>query len=160
MEKDFELKGIQDVMKKLNEAAGKLENRSMSGIIKAMILVHRSVETQEPKVPVDTGNLRHSWFYVTNRGKGKTNASFKGKDAGKMSGDHSAVVARAKATAQSERWPTGVFGFSANYGTFVHENLEPTVRWNRQGSGPKYLEAAIKREKNNMLKVIHEEAKL
>ncbi len=170
MKKDFELKGIQGIMKKLNEAAGKFENRSMSGIIKAMVLVHRSMETNDPKIPVDLANLRHSFFYTTNRGPGKTGAAFQGPDAGKMSADHAAAVSRAGITAQSQRWPTGVMGFSANYAVYVHENTEAdfarpikiggVLKKRRPGAGAKFFESALKREHANMLKVIHEEAKL
>ncbi|MCK5019475.1 MAG: hypothetical protein KAS32_20620 [Candidatus Peribacteraceae bacterium] len=45
------------------------------------------------------------------------------------------------------------FGFSANYAIYVHENLT-AINWKRPGSGPKFLEAAIKRNTFKILLII------
>jgi len=50
--------------------------------------------------------------------------------------------------------PVVVMGFSAEYAVYVHENMEPAVNWGRPGSGPKFFEAAFKRNKQAMLKLI------
>lgn len=46
-----------------------------------------------------------------------------------------------------------IFGFSANYAAYVHENMT-AQNWNRPGSGPKFLEAAIKRNTYKILLII------
>jgi hypothetical protein len=51
------------------------------------------------------------------------------------------------------------FGFSANYAIYVHERIDPTINWNVPGSGPKFLEAAIKRNTTRILQIMGEEIK-
>jgi len=48
------------------------------------------------------------------------------------------------------------FGFSANYAYFVHERLGD-INWNVPGSGPKFLESAIKRNTDKILRIMKEE---
>lgn len=50
--------------------------------------------------------------------------------------------------------PSVEFGFTAFYAPYVHEMLEPEVEWTEPNSGPKFLEAHIKRELGEMLKII------
>lgn len=52
--------------------------------------------------------------------------------------------------------PRVVLGFSAYYAVFVHENLE-AKNWSRPGSGPKFLEAAIKRNEAEVKRILVEE---
>lgn len=49
--------------------------------------------------------------------------------------------------------PVRVFGFSANYATFIHEDMKPK-NFKRPGSGPKFLEAAIKNNKTAIVATI------
>jgi hypothetical protein len=58
------------------------------------------------------------------------------------------------------------FGFSANYAMYVHERVEGApwgdgvvgdINWNEPGSGPKFLEAAIKRNIDKILIIMGEE---
>jgi hypothetical protein len=57
-----------------------------------------------------------------------------------------------------------IIGFSANYALFVHEMLQSqtgnSINWNRAGSGPKFLEAAIKRNAVMILGIIQATAKI
>ncbi len=55
--------------------------------------------------------------------------------------------------------PGLLIGFSANYATFVHENLE-AVNWTRKGSGPKFLEKALERNHKEILEEISKSIKL
>lgn len=50
--------------------------------------------------------------------------------------------------------PSVEFGFTAFYAPFVHEMLSPEIEWKEPNSGPKFLEAHIKRELGEMLKII------
>jgi hypothetical protein len=56
------LKGLDDVMKNLNKEVQAIEGKTMKGLIKAAIIVRRDMDKTSPKIPVDTGNLRSSWF--------------------------------------------------------------------------------------------------
>jgi hypothetical protein len=51
-----------------------------------------------------------------------------------------------------------IVGFSANYAVFVHENVG--AHFNRPGSGAKFFEASLKRNKNNILKIIQRKARI
>lgn len=50
--------------------------------------------------------------------------------------------------------PIVVMGFTAEYAVYVHENMEPSVKWSRPGSGPKFFEAAFKRNTQKMIRLI------
>lgn len=61
------LTGIKTVMKNLNKEVKLIEGRSAAGLFRAAILVRRDMEKTEPKIPIDTGNLRASWFTTMTR---------------------------------------------------------------------------------------------
>lgn len=50
-------------------------------------------------------------------------------------------------------------GFTAEYAFVVHENVNPKVQWKRPNSGPKFLEASLKRNFKIMLGILASEAK-
>jgi hypothetical protein len=114
------LQGLDTVMANLNEAIRDIENRSMKGLIEGAIIIRRDMDKTSPRIPVDTGNLRSSWFttpfYVGN-------------------------------------YPALLMGFTANYALYVHEMIGP-INWNRKGSGPKFLEASLKRNIKEVLEAI------
>jgi hypothetical protein len=56
------IKGFDNVMKNLNKEIKAIKDRTQAGLIQATIIVRRSTEKTEPLTPVDTGNLRASWF--------------------------------------------------------------------------------------------------
>lgn len=56
---------------------------------------------------------------------------------------------------KTEKGPAITVGFSANYAVWVHENLE-AKNWTRSGSGPKFFEKALDRNKDTILQVIKE----
>ena len=45
-------------------------------------------------------------------------------------------------------------GFDKPYAVYVHENMNTKVKWTRQGSGPKFLELALKRNTEEISKVV------
>lgn len=127
--------GLDNLMGNLNKELEKNKLQSLSGFTRVAILLRRETITVSPTVPLDTGNLRGSWFteFMTD------------------------IVTR----------NVGMrFGFSANYAAYVHERLEGApwgdgvvgdINWNEPGSGPKFLEAAIKRNTDKMLIIMGEE---
>jgi len=127
--------GLDALNKSLNKELERNKLQSLNGFTRVGALINREVMTVSPTVPIDEGNLRGSWFteFMTD------------------------IVTR----------NTGMrFGFSANYAAYVHERVEGApwgdgvvgpINWNAPGSGPKFLEAAIKRNPGKILLIMGEE---
>ena len=119
-----------------------------------------------PLIPMDTGNLRASWFTATSTGEGEAGdyASFRGNNASEMQSNHGAVTSACSQMAAKYKYPVLVMGFSANYATYVHEMVdagrEEGINWKRPGSGPKFFESALKRNKKNILEIIRENTQI
>ena len=65
--------------------------------------------------------------------------------------------------AEAGKYPSKTFnvvalGFGAEYAAWVHENVG--AKFQRPGAGAKFLEAALKREQNNIEKIIQATAKI
>jgi len=125
------IRGFNKVLGNLNKEIQAIKGRTMAGMIGAAAYIRADMEHTSPTVPVDTGNLRASWFvtpYETPRVKGV------------------------------------IMGFSASYALWVHEMVESvngnSINWNRAGSGPKFLEAAIKRNATMILGIIQSTVKI
>lgn len=168
------LKGLDKVVGRLKKDVPKeVERLSEAGLIKASIIVRRDMEKTSPKTPIDTSNLRASWFVVT-RQESKSNPEFKGEDASKMSSDHSAAISEMQGKAMSSMKPILLMGFSARYAAAVHEGLtksggamdfsSPRMRKGkmvkrRPGAGAKFFESAIERNRKAMAEAINGELK-
>jgi len=159
--------GLADVMRNLNKEIAGLKARTMKGFIRATIIVRRSMDLQEPLIPVDLGNLRSSWFVVTSGGDFDSQAptpfpsgGFFGDDAALLAIDRNNVMSGMQTAADmlSSRGPVVVFGFSAGYAVFVHENYG--AHFQRPGAGAGFLIAAIWNNKTGILQVVLEEAKI
>ena len=141
------LKGLNKVLNNLNREVGEIEKNAKEGLFNAARLVRQSTETKEPKVPVDKGNLRNSWTQ--------------------------AIIPQPDPTKIRLR-----FGYTAAYAFFVHEKVDGAgdagglaatgsgafgggfvnPNWKRPGSGPKWFQVAINRERDEMVKAIGESA--
>ena len=154
------LSGLKEVEAGLNKAIAEIKETSLKGLIRAAIVIRDDMEHTPPKIPVDLGNLRAS-CYIAASGKGavESGSNFTGKDASRLSSDHSQSVSSATAETASDKNPSVIIGFSAYYAVYVHE-MPDTNNFNRAGSGPKFLEDAIKRNEQRILSIIAEEAKI
>ncbi len=156
-------RGLNKVMKNLNEEIQKIENRSAKGLIHAAIIPIRDSETKTPKVPVKYGNLRASRFVVSTQGEeripGQIKASFEGKNAGTEMSRHAMIVSKSRNFIKTSKKPLVVLGYSANYAAFVHET-DKKVNWTRTGSGAKFLEAHLRSNSDEMIKTIKKYAKI
>lgn len=89
------------------------------GTIEGLAILDEDMKKTPPTIPLDTGNLRSSWFIEPMTGKAKGYAF--------------AVLA----------------GFGANYAVYVHEMTDEAygkeINWSEPGSGPKFLEYGLKR---------------
>ncbi len=128
------ISGLDTMMKGLNGKLIEYQVSGVQGMRNAAGFIRRDMEITPPKVPVDIGNLRASWFIESTRqvsqGKNRVGVSF---------------------------------GFSANYAVYVHERMEGApwgdgvvgdINWSRPGSGAKFLESAIKRNVFKILLII------
>jgi hypothetical protein len=154
------VKGVGRYIRRLNREINKIGPRTLKGLIRAGIIVIRGTEKTPPLTPLDTGNLRASRFLVTSRGGTSFggNPQFKGDDSAKMAADHGTVLNSAKADAISSGQPMVVLGYTAHYAAEVHENVSATFQ--RPGAGAKFLQASLRRNEKEMLRVIAEEAKI
>jgi hypothetical protein len=59
---EFKITGFDKVKSNLNKEIQGIKGRSMRGLIESSIIIRRSMETTPPKIPIDLGNLRASWF--------------------------------------------------------------------------------------------------
>lgn len=65
------IKGVDKVMTNLNKEINKIKKRSMEGLIEAVIMLERDMDETSPTIPIDSGDLRASFFrdprYVVDR---------------------------------------------------------------------------------------------
>ena len=124
------IKGMDIVMSNLNKEIAKIKVGAAAGLLEAAILIRRNMDKTPPLIPIDEGNLRASWFTETIK-------SIQGFGV--------------------------LMGFSANYATFVHEMVDRVgkkINWSRPGSGPKFFEKSIKRNKDKILQIIGNNARI
>lgn len=148
--------GLEKLIANLNKEVVKIKGKTMRGFIEVAILIRRSSETAAPVVPVDWGNLRNSFF--TTAASGSASGHFKGPQSGELSAEHSSVKAKYKAEVDKDPQPMMVLGYSANYSTFAHENME--AHFQRPGSGPKFLETSIDHNKRKILYLLKKYAEI
>lgn len=159
------LQGVETVMRNLNKEIAAIKGRTLKGLIRAQIIIRRDMETTAPVIPVETGNLRSSYFTVTSNEKiaagmkRSATGGFKGKDAARLAGDHSATMSTYASTAKSRGIPNVIMGFSAYYAAYVHE-MVGAQNWSRESSGAKFFESSIQRNSGAVLRMIAEEAKI
>jgi len=154
---------LQNIIYNLNKEIMKVEGATQSGLIRAVNLIHQETEKGSVRVPVDTSNLRHSWFYVTAKGGvGGSTGKFIGKNAGRLAAEHAAMRTEMKGKAKSlftqYKGPFVIAGYSANYTLWVHEMMG--AKFKRRGAGPKWFEIAIKNKQGEILKIIQSNAKI
>lgn len=145
-----------------------MKSRTHTGMINAVIVLNRAAE---PGTPIDTGNLRSSWFTVSYKGGGNLvkapqGESFEGPQAADMQSRHSAAITSFENLARgvgSDSTPVLIFGYSANYAAFVHEMVG--VNWKRKKDGvvlarERWLYKAIQDKKAEMLEEIRKHARI
>ena len=128
----MKLQGGRNLIFNISRKKLNYERKFLGGAILAAALIRRDMDMTPPVIPVDTGNLRATWFTVTSlMGSGPVPAE-------------AAAMARGRTLL--------VMGFSAAYALQVHERKWKTGK--RPGSGPKFLEASVKRNKDRAIKII------
>lgn len=133
--------GIENVMGGINTHLKKMQFASMKGMIKAAALIRRDMEQTEPKVPVDTGNLRSSWFTTPVR---------------TLKGDHGLIMGFSAnyAVYVHEMVDADFISPRTRYGPGPGRKRTYTPR---SGAGAKFLEYALKRNTPEIFRIIAEE---
>ena len=121
----MKIKGLNNVMKNLNNEIRAIEGRSTMGLLESAALIRNDMEKTPPLVPVDTGALRASWFATPLAG---------------------------------QKFPIVLAGFKVNYAAYVHEMVGANFK--RSGAGAKFLEAAVKRNSQEIVKIVQKNAKV
>lgn len=164
--------GLATVVAGLNKAIAQIQGRTSRGLLRACIEIKRETESASPLTPVDTGNMRASFFIAMGGLLGglKDGQSPMFSDVGAdgtvhagaaevAAQKHQEVTAAALSEAMNVHYPFAIVGYSAYYAAYVHENMEAS-HWSRPGSGPKWLEQAMMRAQPNLIKIIQKEARI
>jgi len=168
------VKGLEEVMVNLNKELAFIKAKSTRGMVLAAYFIRNKMEEETPLTPVDYGNLRSSWFIVTANKKeagDSYNKTFLGPNAAKLTSDHSTTVTAAQGIVAAQSVGNRsvlMMGYTANYAMYVHEmigaNFNPEKRKGkavrREGAGAKWLETAIKRNKEKIVQIIRDNAKV
>lgn len=134
--KEFKITGFDKVKRNLNKEIQGIKGRSMKGLIESAIIVRVDMEKTPPKIPVDTGNLRASWFTTQVR-------TLKG--IGLIMGFSANYAILVHERVEGAPWGDGTVG---------------KVNWNRSGSGPKFLQASLFRNAPLILQTIQKNARV
>lgn len=123
--KKASIEGFDEVLRNLSNEIQAIQGRSIEGMLAACTFLRHNMETVSPKIPLDTGFLKASWFTETFK---------QGTDLGV------------------------VLGFTANYALWVHEMVD--AHFKGDGTGAKFLEAALNRNHDIILEYIRSYAKI
>jgi|GEM_PF-1951396 len=164
--------GLNKVLKNLNDEVEKIEGRTAKGLYRASIPIRREAQKN---CPVITANLKSSAYVITSWSGvvfGE-NPSFEGENASQMKSNHQSKTNKASGSVKAHKYPVVQIGFTALYAAMVHEN--PRAGRNHPKSGErtksgklkysevgewKFLEKAVKNNRNDVLKIIAEEARI
>ena len=161
---DIKLKGLSQTLSVLSREIEAIKDRTLKGLIKAQARIHESMDSVAPKIPVDTGNLRRSYFCVTSKGGviagRQPRFDDKRDDAQRLVTTHDMILAEQgnAAIEDGKKGPAIRFGFTAYYAPAVHEMYG--AHFKRAGAGAGFFEEAVHRNRKYVLKVIAQEAKI
>lgn len=136
MAQKFEIKGFDKVNRNLNKEIKGIKGRTMKGLIESAIIIRVDMDKTPPKIPVDTGNLRASWFTFQLR-------TLKG--IGLIMGFSANYAFVVHERVEGAPWGDGTVG---------------KIDWNRSGSGPKFLQASLFRNAPLVLATIQKNARV
>jgi len=150
------LSGLSEVLRRLNKEIEDIELHTREGLTEAALVVKAD---SVRKTPIDLGNLRNSAFILVTDGQAdNTSPSFVGKDAGKASDDHSKAIAEARRIVGKGKYRfNAIVGYTANYALWVHEMPS---HFNFNSGTNKFLEKALLKNKNRILKILVKHARL
>lgn len=162
--KRFHIEGIDEVMKRIEKEMNKKSvNITSTGFIRISMLVRNDMEANFPRIPLDTGNLRASYFTTLKDSRNRTQdvgSGFDSTTTGKSAEEkqaQAAFVSLMRQTVNASKKPLMIFGFSANYAKAVHE-MKGNVNWKRPGSGSKFFEKSLQRLEKQIINILADSA--
>ena len=140
-EKGIKVKGITEVTKNLEKYFNEYGVGCKESLIKITTMLYSDMDNNNPKIPVDTGHLRSSWFVKIVKASKTTYGAIFGFKANYALYVHEMV----NADFTSARW---------RYGPGPGRK-----RWYvpRPGAGPKFMEAHMKRDRWKFMKILLDE---
>jgi len=160
-----ELKGLSVVLKNLNKAISDIEFNTKEGLTEAALVVkHDSVKG----TPIDLGNLRNSCFIMVTDSQTdnpvplfrqeKTEGGMITDDIQRLISDHERCISEARGiVAEGKNKFNAIVGYTANYALWVHEMPS---HYNFNSGSNKFLEKALLKNKNRILRILVKYAKL
>lgn len=163
---------LRKILNNLSKELSKITDATSEGLVKAMMLVRYQTEVSAPKTPVDLGNLRASFFIVSDK-HGQVQVPETGnfvnyaKDASvnrpgvkrqykasELRAMHSSIISACSSAAKAKGKPNVYSGYSAAYAWFVHEMQG--VTFHREGAEAKWFEKTINRLKKDFVKIVRD----
>ncbi len=146
--------GLDELVANFNREVIKIKGLSEVGLIKMAIMIERSWNYDAPVIPVDTNNLRQSWFAITQVKSHSAPHNFKGKNAANVQASTNETLAYAKTIVDGALGkPTLVMGFGANYAAEV-ESTDKHYR--RPNSGSHFFQGALNRNRDKIMTTLKE----
>ena len=149
----MEIKGIRRFERNLQAALHGFETVSYEALSEAAEIVKKDTDATNPLVPVDSGDLRRSFFIAHKKGVRYAESSFSGRNAEKLSSERASRIEKEVSRSRESEPPLVVLGYTAFYALPLHENLE-TKYWTRRGSGAKWFQYALTRNIGRMVNKI------
>lgn len=134
---------LDQVMKNLNKEITKIQNGTMKGLIRAAILIRADMDKTPPLIPVDTGNLRSSWFVSTFNSQ-RTPFVIMGFTASYARFVHDNIGAQ----------------FQREVRVKTKKGKYKIKKVGRPGAGALFFTASLNRNQAKILKIIKEEAQI
>ncbi|MFP4046756.1 MAG: hypothetical protein ACLFT4_03235 [Bacteroidales bacterium] len=158
--------GFEKIERRLNRVIAELDKQSVGAFAEIARDVHRDADTIPPKIPRYTGDLKKSRFIVGSNGYEKRYGSnFVRAETAR---NHWEMVQLFKDRAVAKNKPTVYLGYTAPYAVYPHEfghSVRPpsrtgVVKWTRPGSGAKYFQTALLRQKEKAKETIYKNMNL
>jgi len=127
--------GLENILANIQREMMAVRGRTYKGMFAAMKFLEKEMDTTPPLVPIDTRKMRDSWFIL-----------------GSPHPTNPIVFAGYTATAIRN-------GEEVKYPNIVHENVG-AINWTRPGSGPKWLQIHWDRNRNEMLMIVAQHARI
>lgn len=147
--------GTQEVIAALNKKALAIGFGSLQGLLRAAAFLREDMDKTEPKIPVS--------------GRSASDPSRRG--TGALRTRYKTVIKPTKTIMSKGGTPehqvftveAGWLSAPDEYAAYVHEMTQPPyehpIDWSRPGSGPKFFEAAIKRNTGELVRIINDTTK-
>ena len=159
----WRLDGVEEVMGNINAKLADMKLKSAAGLVQAARLILNDADSGTPPlVPQRTGNLRSSRFIGPKQFEARVGSMMAEAQGLEYTGGKGGRGALDRRPSQGD--PYVIFGYAANYAAAVHEMMMSKsgnrINWTRPNSGPKFLEASIKRNTEKVLAIIAKYAEL